>query len=543
MLKKLTLLIGLLLLSPTLSRAEDLSTTVCPGAGCVTWNVGGSGSIAIQVTNTFVGTLTFQGTVDNTNYTSFRVVKVSDTASSGITTTTATGIFNGTTAGFNKIRVVFTAYTSGTATVTSKIATQAAKFNSSGGGSGTIGGSIADGQVAVGNGADTIGGSSAFVSDGVELQFVPAVAGGEAGITGKNTSDTADSSFVAFFGTTGDTADGGTRLTLNVHEGGANEASFDMVVAGDSGNAFPTTTLTAPGALTWVLGTGGGFNELAVRNAVGNNTDVGFMALSTEFGAYFQAGTDGDLNLGDAVYRLRVHENGADEAEFELLVDGGSGNATPDTTFTFPGDVLFNASETTINESVPGGIAKLNVINTSSTADASVELVGSTIGDSATGPVVLILNVHEDGADVAGFIISVDGASGNNTPDTTFTFPGAALFNGAPSYTFDAVVTADSFYSTAATSIASTSANSCGTTAPSLGTGSSNTSGSFTVGATSGTDCTLTFSVAATNRWTCGVSNTTTANLVRAVPSTTITTLFQGVFVAGDVIQYTCSAS
>lgn len=88
-----------------------------------------------------------------------------------------------------------------------------------------------------------------------------------------------------------------------------------------------------------------------------------------------------------------------------------------------------------------------------------------------------------------------------------------------------------------------TGGTSCGTSGnPSMVANSTNLAGSFNVGAGGGTDCTLTFSVAAAHKWNCAVSNTTTANLARAVPATTTTTKFVGTFAAADVIAYACIA-
>src|SRR5207244_10817742 len=84
------------------------------------------------------------------------------------------------------------------------------------------------------------------------------------------------------------------------------------------------------------------------------------------------------------------------------------------------------------------------------------------------------------------------------------------------------------------TSITSTSTNSCGTTSPTLSTGSGNSRGSFVVGATSGTDCTLTFSTAAANAWICSPSDETSSVLIRAISVNTTSTKFHGVVGAGD---------
>lgn len=89
----------------------------------------------------------------------------------------------------------------------------------------------------------------------------------------------------------------------------------------------------------------------------------------------------------------------------------------------------------------------------------------------------------------------------------------------------------------APTSVGNVGANSCGTTAATI-TGT-NTAGKVTVGATSGTQCRVTFSSAWTNAPSCVANNNSTGNIVRA-PSTTTTFDMIGTFAAGDVISYQC---
>ena len=132
-------LIGILFLLFSLSSAEakaqvSLSQTTCPGSGCTDVNAVNSGSIAIQITGTWVGTITFKSTVDNSTYTDLRVVSAADTTSAGVTTTTANGTWQGTITGFSKVRIVFTAFTSGTAVVSTRMMNTAAKFNNGTGG-------------------------------------------------------------------------------------------------------------------------------------------------------------------------------------------------------------------------------------------------------------------------------------------------------------------------------------------------------------------------------------------------------------------------
>jgi hypothetical protein len=130
----------LVLLTCARLNAADITTTVCPGVGCFDINVGGQGSIGIQITGTWSGTITFQGSINNTTFVSLRVVSVADATATGITTTTANGSFQGTIAGLSVVRVVFTSWASGTASVVVRSTTVAGKFSTGAGGvgSGTV---------------------------------------------------------------------------------------------------------------------------------------------------------------------------------------------------------------------------------------------------------------------------------------------------------------------------------------------------------------------------------------------------------------------
>ena len=86
-------------------------------------------------------------------------------------------------------------------------------------------------------------------------------------------------------------------------------------------------------------------------------------------------------------------------------------------------------------------------------------------------------------------------------------------------------------------SVANVGVNSCGTTAATIA--GTDTAGKVTVGATSGTECRITFAIAFTNAPSCTVSNETTANLTRT-QSTTTTADLEGTFVGGDVLAYIC---
>lgn len=82
------------------------------------------------------------------------------------------------------------------------------------------------------------------------------------------------------------------------------------------------------------------------------------------------------------------------------------------------------------------------------------------------------------------------------------------------------------------------SVGTCGT----IGTGSKNTAGFITSDTTGSCVSVLTFSYTAPTGWGCGISNGTTANLIRQTDSSTTTATFTGVTVTNDTLRYICNA-
>ncbi len=128
--KRILLSIWLVLIFTSIVNAQNITTTVCPGAGCIDLNVAGQGSIGIQITGTWSGTVTFQASVNNVDYVSLLVIPT--TSPTAVTTTTANGVWTAPVAGLTTVRVVFTAWASGTAVVVRRTTTTARKGIDSG---------------------------------------------------------------------------------------------------------------------------------------------------------------------------------------------------------------------------------------------------------------------------------------------------------------------------------------------------------------------------------------------------------------------------
>lgn len=114
----------------TVARAQSITTTVCPGAGCIDISVAGQASIGLQITGTWAGTITFRGSVDGVTF--VPVLFSPSDNSTPVSTTTANGVWARGVAGYTTIRVVFTTYTSGTAVVRRRLSTLASTGSSGG---------------------------------------------------------------------------------------------------------------------------------------------------------------------------------------------------------------------------------------------------------------------------------------------------------------------------------------------------------------------------------------------------------------------------
>lgn len=177
--------------APPATTSASLTSTTCPGTGCVQLNVSSYASAAIQITGTWTATQTFEVSVDGSTYQTISVTPTNSTTT--VTTATGNGVWAASVAGQKYLRVRTSAYTSGTAVVT----LQSALAGGGGGGGGGLSGSVQ-------------------VTDGVDTAQVTATAGGSmqvecvSGCGGSGGTSAADgAAYVA--GTTSGTPSMGAR--------------------------------------------------------------------------------------------------------------------------------------------------------------------------------------------------------------------------------------------------------------------------------------------------------------------------------------------
>lgn len=102
---------------------QDAAGATGAGSSIQTLDPDGDGaheSLVLQLTGTFTATVTFQATVDGTNWADIGATKLTD--GSVTTTATAAGLFRINTLGLSKVRANVTAYTDGNVTVTAQLA-------------------------------------------------------------------------------------------------------------------------------------------------------------------------------------------------------------------------------------------------------------------------------------------------------------------------------------------------------------------------------------------------------------------------------------
>lgn len=101
---------------PAYRNTTNGTISALNGAVTLAWREFYNGGVGVQVTGTFSGTLTYQMTIDGTNWVAVQATNV--TTGAAATTTTATGIAFFNVVGAQSVRVTATAWTSGSAVVT-----------------------------------------------------------------------------------------------------------------------------------------------------------------------------------------------------------------------------------------------------------------------------------------------------------------------------------------------------------------------------------------------------------------------------------------
>lgn len=332
------------------------------------------------------------------------------------------------------------------------------------------------------------------------------------------------------------------RLTTGLNSHAAN--TWNLCGGGTLGLSGNTTAVTSSLPLLVPAGT-------VAANGIGiGNAGTGFFSSA--------ASTVDFAEVGDGLSVMRFSNVGFDLYSTFTLRWGSSGLTTPDTaigrggaagkivlTGTTPTFIL--GGTTSSFPSIKRNATAINFRLADDSADAPISAStlttsGSTIITAAASSAFNWTGQGFIGASANGkfYFEKADGTGVQIDASTA----GTAFFTStvAADTAIIRAFNANAYLTTrgSAPAVSNTTANSCGTTAATLAGNDNN--GVITVGATAGTNCTITFVTAAPTRRECTSSNETTGNLSRTTYIDTTHSTVEGTFVAGDLISYVCFA-
>lgn len=231
-------------------------------------DVGGYQTMEIQITGTFVGTVTFQGSEDNSNFVSVSASNVSNTLAVPVTNTTTTGSFYiPLTSRYFRARM--TSYTSGTASGAWTFDTMPS-------------GDLQARNVQVTDGVDTL----LITGSGEALVAQPTAANLNAQVVGNSASAASDSGnpvkIATKYNSTNPTFTDGQRADVQSNQFGHLSIQFRTLFSRTTGNTT-TTAKSGSGTLHGVIignnGTGG------VGTIYDNTTGSGTVIMHLNFGS------------------------------------------------------------------------------------------------------------------------------------------------------------------------------------------------------------------------------------------------------------------
>lgn len=506
---------------------KDLTSATCPGSGCVSLGVAGLGSVGFQVTGTWVGTITFEGSIDGITYATLSVVPSNSATTT--TTTTGNGIWSAGVGGLFAARARMSAYTSGTATVTIQGAEPGSGVGAfGGGGSGAPSNAdyiVGTANPALSNEIVALPLCATFLTAGTSFSLAECLTNemGTAGPFGRQTGST-------WINTTlnGTLAGDITTWSLNSLTGTAGDRFFSNFWAGAGQTGlFRPLTISA-------LVTNANIDTATAINGDVTVTDDTLNTVATVFNSTLTAtgtsvipvyhGYYANLVLTGADVDITGHAKGFYQAA--MTIGAGSTIETYSAFYAQPVNLtgitnsyfLWYGNELTSGSNCNNeGVWRVNGLGILAYYNPCFEPYEPGAADFER----IILRWGDTGvfgSDNRAYIGVEEGGTGADRP--------LHLIGGNLSFT-----------STLTPAVTDTSANSCGTGTQTIA-GNDN-AGKVTVIGSAGTSCTVTFATAFVNAPSCTVTNETSAALVRAT-STTTTVVLAGVFAENDVLAYVC---
>lgn len=368
----------------------QLSSTACPGNGCVILNANGLGDIGIEVSGTFVGTINFEQALDGVAYGPVVLTRFSDSTTSNFTTTP--GYFSAFTGGRGLVRARMSAYLSGAATVIVQNKTNSTQVFANVVVSGTCTGCGGSGivlPVSVANGGT---GRATLTSQGVLVgagtSTVVSTTAGTAGQLLQSGGTLSPPSWL----TTVPVANGGTGAnTLTAHGVLVGEGTSSVAVtsAGTAGQILTSNGASADPTFQTVVGTGSVTSVATTAPLAGGTiTTTGTITCATCVTAASALSANGVV-IGAGLQAAAVTAVGT---AGQVLTSNGAGMApTFQSTGAGLGDVSSNTATSVVNE-----IALF--------ADTTGKLIKRSTGTGLAGLTSGVLGAVTTSAGVAGNI-------------------------------------------------------------------------------------------------------------------------------------------
>lgn len=301
--------------------SQVLSSTTCPGSGCVTLNVTGQGNASFQIVGSGTWTAQFEGSLNGIDFAPLNVVALNGLTA--ITSTTVAGSWAGSIGGLTKVQIRLSAYTSGTPSAY-------IQTSQSGGSSGAGGGGGSN--AAAGATGSAVPASASY--EGVNI------AGNLTGVTGLALGATTKAPTVAIVDGSGNqiTTFGGSGGTASSY-GSAFPASGTAVGFSDGTNMqgsrvvdFDTGAGTIYGLITnLVRRASGGPVELIGQTTMANSVPVVFAsdqsALTVATHAVTGSGTftvDSELSTAAAASDTTGNPTAGGVLAFNMVWDGSA---------------------------------------------------------------------------------------------------------------------------------------------------------------------------------------------------------------------------
>ena len=387
---------------PTVDGEITATATTCTATACVSYIVqsaGNVGTIAVQITGTFVATLQFEGTVDNSTWVAISGLPVGSSTSA--TSATATGLWQFSTSGLMGLRVRASAYTSGTATV--YIQPSSINFTTS-----TVGGTITTTLCTTSTCSEQVAGMAA---NGAAVAGNPVLVAGSDGTNARTlTTDSSGRTAVIGAGTAG-TAVVDRPVIIGVSDGtnarsalGDSSGRIAVVGAATSGTAVVDRPVLV-----------GGSDGTTVRSVIVDNSGRAVVVGATTV----NTAVAGNPVLGGVSDGTNVRNQSGDQNGRAIVV----GAATTGTTVA--GSPVYM-----------GGIGSTSLVQPIDVSDT-----GASITVSAGTTTLLVTGVASQRILVTGYMVSlsaagtvqfISGGGVNCASSPTNLTPAVTLATGTP---------------------------------------------------------------------------------------------------------------